>query len=132
MINVKKLIDRVRTEITMDTDASDYRWTTAVMTDFVRQTVYELLRIRKHLLLTSKGEPSQSDDFFVDWKDRSVENGTATIPIPERYTEALMSGVAMRCFLMDAADQNNAARASYERNRFYELVGAPVAAATTA
>ncbi len=43
-INVQTLINRVRAEITMDTDASDPRWSDTTMTDFVVQAGHELLR----------------------------------------------------------------------------------------
>jgi hypothetical protein len=129
-INVADLIERVRTEITMDSDADGYRWTTAVMTDFVVQACQELFRIRKHLLLDVSGSPTSSSSLLAGVTLEGVENNTATLLIPTHYTEALMSGVAMRCFLMDAADQNNAARATYERSRFYELAGVSGASAS--
>ena len=122
-INVQALITRVRSEITMDTDASDPRWPDVTMTDFVVQAGHELLRTCRHLLLDTSGAPSRSDAFFAGVTTESVANGTAVLPLPQRYTEALMHGVAMRCFLMDAADQTNAARATYERTRFAELLG---------
>lgn len=121
-INVQTLINRVRAEITMDTDASDPRWSDTTMTDFVVQTGHELLRARKYLLLDSSGAPSRSDAFFAGVTAESVASGTAVLPLPSRYMEPMMHGVAMRCFLMDAADQTNAARATYERTRFNELV----------
>lgn len=128
-IKVSDLIERVRTEITMDSDADGYRWTTEVMTDFVVQACQELFRIRKHLLFDANGAPTSSSSLLESVTLDGVE---ATLPIPTRYTEALMSGVAMRCFLMDAADQNNAARATYERSRFYELAGVSLGVGTSA
>lgn len=126
MISVNEIINRVRAEITMDTDSDDPRWPNTVMVEFVVSCCYELLRLKKHLLLDNNGQPSSSSE--------KLENVTleSTLDIPQRYTEALMSGVAMRCFLMDAADQNNAARATYERSRFYELAGVSLGAGASA
>lgn len=117
-IKVIDIIQRVQNEITMDTDTENPRWPVDTMIEFVKQTAQELTHMRKHLLLDSEGLPVSSEAILAN-----VNNGEAELPFPNRYTEAMMHGVAMRCFLMDAADQNNATRATYERTRFYELAG---------
>lgn len=129
-ISVKELIDRVRNEITMDTDPDAFRWSDEVMVEFVVSCCRELFSIKKHLLLNDYGAPTSSSEKL---QGVTLENlGTATLELPKRYIEAIMSGVAMRCFLMDSADQNNAARATYERSRFYELAGVSSGAGASA
>lgn len=123
-IKVLDLIKRVQNEITMDTDTENPRWPVDTMIEFVKQTAQELTHVRKHLLLDSDGLPRSSEVILAEVKNSDA----STLSFPERYTEAMMHGVAMRCFLMDAADQNNATRATYERTRFYELAGVTVTA----
>lgn len=124
-INAKQVILRTRTEILMDTDENDYRWTNDVMVEYLNQSIYELLRLRKHLLIDSATGGGSRSDIKANVTLDGLEN--AAIQIPKKYEEALMHGVAMRCFMQDSADQNNAQRASYEQTRFMACAGVSVA-----
>ena len=127
-ISVKEVIGRVRTEITMDTDASAYRWANGQMIQYGNETIYELVRLVKHLLISVDGEPTRSDDLVATVTVEKLD--TAVWALPKRYFEAVMHGIAMRCFLQDSADQANAARAQYERARFMECAGVSTVSAT--
>lgn len=127
-IGVKEVVVRVRTEITMDTDESAYRWANSQMVQYGNETVYELVRLVKHLLINERGEPSKSDELVALVTADKFE--TAVWQLPRKYLEALMHGIAMRCFLQDSADQANAARAQYELARFRECAGVSAASAT--
>lgn len=125
-INAKQVILRTRTEILMDTDESDYRWTMNAMVDYLNQSVFELLRLRKHLLIDGETGGASRSDIKANVTVEGLE--TAVIQLPKKYEEALMHGMAMRCFMQDSADQNNAQRASYEQTRFMACAGVAVAA----
>ncbi len=128
-VSANTVITRTRTEIVMDTDASNYRWPDVVMVDYANQTVREILANRPHLLIDAQGAPMNGDDVVEGVTLAALSS--ATWPLPAHYEEAIMHGVAMRCFLQDSSDQSNAARASYELSRFRECAGIRTQAATT-
>lgn len=126
-LTISQLHNRVRTEILMDTDSSNYRWSDAVMIEFTKQTMYELMRVKPHLLIDDEGTATRSDDKLEGITLNDI--ATSVSPFPEAYNEALIHGIAHRCFMQDSSDAYNAQRAAVEKALFYQAAGVNTAPA---
>lgn len=121
MIDLKTAVHECRSQILMDLDASDFRWPDALMVRAANWTILQMLAKRPILLFSAYNSYSKAEDFLIP-EDALDNGGTAEIAFPARYREALVHGMAARCFNGNANNQTDAARMAYEMQRFTELM----------
>ena len=84
-------------------------------------TIQEMLRKRPILLFRHTNQYVSNEEYLLE-ADVLEDGGTAEIELPARYREALIHGMAARCYEGDANNQTDAARMAYEKARFDELM----------
>ena len=121
MIDLQGAVHEMRSQILEDLDSSDFRWPDALVIRAANTTIQEILRKRPILLFRTTNKYVDADSYLIP-EDALDEGGTHEIELPARYREALIHGMAARCFEGDANNQVDAARMAYEKSRFDELM----------
>ena len=121
MIDLKDAVHELRSQVLLDLDSSDFRWPNAHVVRAANTTIQEMLRKRPILLFRQTNKYVSNEEYLLD-ADVLENDGTAEIELPARYREALIHGMAARCYEGDANNQTDAARMAYEKARFDELM----------
>lgn len=121
MIDLKSAVAECRTQILMDVDKSDYRWSDALMVRSANWTILEMLQ-RKPILRFTAPNAYKPDEAFLVPEDALKNDGTFEVVIPAKYREAFIHGLAAKCLNSESGNQVEAAKMSFEMQRFTELL----------
>ena len=111
--------DRAR-HILDDTDSGSYRWTDALLFDFLNDGVQCIANLRPDALLTGNYTRGEITEVTLGGNDIDIDDGN------NRYRDALVDYVCSRAFAIEAQDRRDLARADSHARAFTFKTGLPM------